>query len=321
LIYKDIFTKQKPMRIVMLSLIPVYIYSVYLFGLRILLLGLIVLLIGTVTEYLIMRNINKDKVRISEAVFVTCLLYTLTLPPTVPFWIAGIGIIFGVLFGKGVFGGFGKNIFNPALAGRCFIYISFSRQMTNTWAIPFVKFPGGFKSFSPDIDMITTATPMKTLLDTGISYINLFLGNISGSAGETSALLIILAGAFLVYKKVADYRIIGSTLVSFIVITSAFYILDTGNTDPLFSLLSGGFLFGAVFMATDPISAPKDKISKYVYGAIIGILSFAIRRFALFTEGIMFSILIANMFAPFIDRNIKDIRLFMKNRKTERGAA
>ncbi len=203
---KGLFQKQKMMRTVLLSLIPVTLMAVYLFGWRVLPLMAVVMLVACVSEYLVMHTIQKEKTKVSEAALVSAALFTLTLPPETPFWIAAVGIIFGIVFGKMVFGGFGRNIFNPALVGRCFIYIAFPHQMTMQWAQPFTGFPGGFASFLPQqtADALSSATPMITFHNTGVGtgLDKLLLGLIPGSLGETSALLILLCGAYLVYKKV-----------------------------------------------------------------------------------------------------------------------
>ena len=136
-------------------------------------------------------------------------------------------------------------------------------------------------------------------------HLRLFLGNISGSLGETCALIILVAAVYLIVSKTASWKIIVSCLASFVVFGSILYLTGVIAADPLFSILSGGFLFAAVFMATDPISAPKQEASKYIYGALIGVVAMIIRAFSIFTEGIMFAILIVNAFVPLIDRNIK----------------
>lgn len=304
---KSMFQKQKIMRKVIISLLPIIVFSVYLFGLRVLTLLATVTIAGIVTEFLILRYMNGKAAKVSEAVLVSCILYTLTLPPSIPYWIAIVGIVFGVLFGKGVFGGFGKNIFNPALVGRCFIYIAFPSYMTVKWTNPFTGFPGGLIKYSGGVDTITAATPMITFEKTGeaASFLNLFIGNISGSIGETSALLIIAAAIYLIKGKIASWKIMLSLAATFLIINTLFFAFGIIDADPLFTILSGGFLFAVVFMATDPISAPSTDKSRIIYGIIIGILAFAIRNFSLFSEGIMFAILIGNMFVPLLERNMK----------------
>ncbi len=304
---KEYFLKQKMMTRVLISLLPILLLSIYLFGLRTLVLLAVVTITGILCEYGIMRLINGPKAKVSEAVLVTCLLFTLSLPPSVPYWVAMVGIAFGVVFGKCVFGGFGKNIFNPALVGRCLIYVSFPAHMTIAWSKPFSDFPGGLIRWSGGADALTSATPMLTFNKEGIltDYLRLFLGNIAGSLGETSALLIIVAAIYLIVTKTASWKIIVSTIGSFAVLGSILYFTGVIQTDPLFSVLSGGFLFAAVFMATDPISAPKQEVSKIIYGILIGVIALIIRSFSLFTEGIMFAVLIVNAFVPLIERNVK----------------
>src|SRR5699024_3389756 len=156
------------------------------------------------TEYIFEKKNNK---KVSEAILVTCLLYTMTLPPTTPYWIAVVGIIFGTLFGKEVFGGFARNVFNPALVARAFVYVSFPAPLTIEWVKPALGFPGGFATYITEgIELISQATPMLVFRETGsiTSTMKLLIGNVAGPIGETSAILIILAGIYLIYKKVAS---------------------------------------------------------------------------------------------------------------------
>lgn len=312
------FTKQKMMRTVLLSLIPVTLAAVFFFGWRVMLLMAVVTLAAVASEYLVMRSIQKEKAKVSEAVFVSAVLFTLTLPPETPLWIGVVGIVFGIVFGKGVFGGFGRNIFNPALVGRCFIYIAFPAQMTMQWAQPFTALPGGFASWlplQPVADAVTGATPLIDLLNDGVlaPLGSLFLGTVGGSLGETSALIILLAGAYLLYTKVASWQIMASTIGSGLILSAILYYTGVSNAPPLFAILAGGYLFGAVFMATDPVSAPKAKQVQWVFGALIGLSAVVIREFGLFTEGMMFAILIANALTPLME-------LQLKNRQQKRKA-
>lgn len=303
---QEIYLKQKMMTRVLIGLLPVLLLSIYYFGLRVLVLLAIVTIAGLASEYLIMRLVNGKKAKITEAVLVTCLLFTLTLPPRTPYWVAVIGIVFGVVFGKGMFGGFGRNIFNPALVGRCLIYVSFPAHMTIAWTKPFSGFPAGFARFSAGADAFTSATPIAELgtgSQPGIGQ--LLLGNTAGSLGETSALLIIAAAVWLAVSKTASWKIMLSCFLSFALLASIFYFTGIIEPDPVYSVLSGGFVFAAVFMATDPVSAPNRDDAKIVYGILIGIIALVIRSFSLFREGIMFAILIANTFVPLIDYQLK----------------
>lgn len=294
------FRKQQLMRRVLYSLIPIVIASIFFFGWRTLALLIVVTISGIATEYFFAY---KRKQPVSEAVFVSCVLYTLTLPPTLPFWIAIVGIVFGISFGKELFGGFGKNIFNPALVGRSFIYISFANPMTINWTTPITSI-SGFTQWITGVDSITSSTPMINFQSNGIltPYIEMIVGNVSGSIGETSALLIILAGIYLIKTKTASWQIMVGVIIGFLSINTLLHTLGMSQVPPpLWGLLSGGVLFGIVYMATDPISAPSSKEGKWVYGFLIGVVIVVIRGYSLFSGGVMFAILIGNTFAPLID--------------------
>jgi Na+-transporting NADH:ubiquinone oxidoreductase subunit B len=313
------FTKQKMMRTVIISLIPLIFASIYFFGWRTLALLLCVTFFGVGTEWIFEKKYNK---KVSEAIFVTCILYTMTLPPTTPFWVAVVGIIFGVVFGKEVFGGFGKNVFNPALVSRAFVYVSFPAPLTIEWSKASTGLLGGFGTYITEgVEVISQATPMLLFRDTGIMtpFKNLLIGNVSGSIGETSAILIILAGIYLIYKKVASWEIMAGVFLGFIGLNSGLYLLGNSQIpNPLFGVLAGGFLFGTIFMATDPISAPKTKEGKWIYGVLIGIITVIIRGYALFAGGMMFAILIANTFAPIIDEGVKTYKKAKKEAKEKK---
>jgi Na+-transporting NADH:ubiquinone oxidoreductase subunit B len=204
--------------------------------------------------------VNKEEV--TEGMFVTCILFPMTLPPTIPFWMAALGIAVGIILGKEVFGGTGKNIFNPAILGRTFVYISFPNQMTISWLRPFVGFPGGFVHWAAPEGMQTGATILNTYRASGellSGFGDAFLGFVSGSAGETSALIILLAGLYLIFTKTAKWQSMLSTALSLLIFSFVFY----PAVNPFFFLVSGGAMFGVVFMVTDPISSPKGK---YAFG-------------------------------------------------------
>ncbi len=316
-----IFMKQQMMRTVIIALMPILLASIYFFGWRVLVLLLVVTAFGVLTEYIFEK---KNKKKVSEAILVTSLLYTMTLPPSTPYWIAVVGIIFGTMFGKEVFGGFGRNVFNPALVARAFVYVSFPAPLTIEWSKAAGGFPGGFGTYLTDgIEAISQATPMLIFRETGTmaSIKELLIGNISGSIGETSALLIILAGIYLIYKKVASWEIMVATTVGFVGLSSIlYYMVDGLIPNPLLGILAGGFLFGTVFMATDPISAPKTKEGKWIYGIIVGVVTVIIRGYALFAGGMMFAILIGNTFAPIIDEGVRSYKKRRKESKEKKGA-
>ncbi|NMA86325.1 MAG: RnfABCDGE type electron transport complex subunit D [Tissierellia bacterium] len=312
---KKHFMPQKMMRTVIKSLTPIVLASIYFFGWRSLVLLLWTTFFGVATEYIFEKKYGK---KMSEAIFITTILYTLTLPASTPLWIAAVGIVFGVVFGKEVFGGFGRNIFNPALVARAFVYVSFPEPLTIHWSEVATGFPGGFGTYmTKGIDAISQATPMLIFRETGemVGFSNLLLGNVAGSLGETSAILIIIAGIYLIYKKVAAWQTMAGVLIGFTGLSTILYL--TGNPqipNPIFGILSGGFLFGMVFMATDPISSPKTVEGKWIYGILIGIITVIIRGYALFAGGMMFAILIGNTFAPIIDEGVR----YSKKRKKEK---
>ncbi|MBA7467635.1 MAG: RnfABCDGE type electron transport complex subunit D [Spirochaeta sp.] len=288
---------------VVLSLIPLVAAAVYFFGWRTLVLLAVVNAAGFLAEFLFARVYRQQ---VTAAVFVTNFLFTLILPPNVPLWIAVVGIVFGVIFGKMVFGGFGRNIFNPALSGRAFIYVSFGVPLTSGWVEPIKGVFGGFSSFQADV--LSGATPLA-MISSGepVSLLKLFLGNTAGSLGETSALLILICGMYLLIKKTASFRIVLGGVAAFVVFQLVFRLTGVaGAADPLSALLSGSFLFGIMFMATDPISASQttDR-GRWVYGAAVGMLTVLIRTFSIWPEGITFAILLANMFAPLLDHLLK----------------
>lgn len=304
LYYNNLFRKQMIMRRVLIALTPIIIFAVYNFGLRVLGLLFLTILSAGVVEY-IMAKYRGEK--ISEAVIVSAILYTLTLPVGTPMWISVVGISFGVLFAKEVFGGFGKNVFNPALVARCFVYIAFPYPLTARWHAPFTGFPGGFVHWINE-GVLSSATPLANLRNLGPqseSLRGLFFGQIPGSLGETSALLLILVAVYLIKTKTASWLTMLTSLLSFVATSVLFNILGVSKViDVIPGLLSGGVLFAIVFMVTDPVTSPSTKEGKIIYGILIGVLTVVIRAFAVFPGGVMFSILIANTFVPALDMMI-----------------
>ncbi len=286
------FQKQVMMRRVLYSLFPIYLFSIYLYGWRPLAVGAVVFFSGILTEFLFMKQ---RKQKVSEAVLVTSMLYTLSMPPMVPLWIAAVGIVFGVLFGKSIYGGFGRNIFNPAITGRLFIYVTFPTVMTGGWMIP-----GKFGTAGADA--VSAATPLALMHGGTIpSLQNLITGIHPGAMGESAVILIALGAVYLIYTKTASWRSIFSTLISFTVLQSIFYYTGLSAAPPLESLLSGSILFVAVFMVTDPVTSAKKKLGQLFYGMLIGVVFCLIRDFSLFPEGASFAVLMGNTFASLID--------------------
>jgi Na+-transporting NADH:ubiquinone oxidoreductase subunit B len=333
--------KQAIMRRVLLALLPCIIGSVYFFGWRCLFLIILSAAVGYAVEYIFSRRLNKP---VSEAVFVTTTLFALIMPPTVGIHVLVIGVVFAVMFAKGVFGGYGKNIFNPAIVGRCFVYVCFPVALTGTWVSPAQGPWGALAEWSTvtSPEAITAATPMAYLKsgrlildDTSENTIpvdvlegesktisrktlfnGLMFGRISGTLGVTSSLLILIGGIYLFYTKTASRATIISVILTYAVSSELLHRLGVEPvTSAWVGLLSGGFLLGAFFMATDPVSSPRTNEGRIFYGIIIGICALVIRNFSIFNGGLMFSILIGNMFAPTIDYAVKAV----KNRGQEKS--
>ncbi|UCE43014.1 MAG: RnfABCDGE type electron transport complex subunit D [Candidatus Aminicenantes bacterium] len=301
------FMMQKPMLRVCYALIPLVLASIYLFGWRSFALAGLVLVCGIMTEAFFTFPRGKP---VTSAVFVTGLIFTLSLPPTIPFWMAAIGIVVGVALGKMVFGGFGQNVFNPAMVGRCFIYITFPLQMTNRWVEPFWDVAGGLTHWSASLDSLSQATPLEVLrLGESLPFQDLLLGRSSGSIGEMSAFLILLGGIFIVVKKAASWRLALSCLLGGICCSGLLRLAGFNQIpDPVSTLLAGSFLFGTFFIVTEPVSGAKTKIGQWIYGSMIGVLIVILRGFSNFSEGVMFSVLIMNAFVPILDQTIRQIQ-------------
>ncbi|MDH3347291.1 MAG: NADH:ubiquinone reductase (Na(+)-transporting) subunit B [Desulfobulbaceae bacterium] len=239
----------------------------------------------------------------SEAFLVTSLLFPLTLPPTIPLWQVAIGISFGVIFAKEAFGGVGRNFMNPALVSRAFIFFAYPSQLSGDQVWIAVD---GFSSATP-LASLATANPTSPLTSISINWSDAFLGTIPGSMGETSTLACLLGAIILLITGVASWRVMTAMLLGGLGISSTFLLLSS-TTNPMFNvpphwhLVIGGFAFGLVFMATDPVSAAHTNVGKWLYGAFIGALSIIIRVInPAFPEGVMLAILLGNVFAPLFD--------------------
>jgi Na+-transporting NADH:ubiquinone oxidoreductase subunit B len=320
-----ILLKQPIMRRVLLALVPCVAGSIYFFGWRSLFMVFLAALTGFIVEFVFTRQRGEPT---TEAVFVTTTIFTLIMPPAVPWAVLIIGVVFAVMFTKEIFGGFGRNFFNPAMAGRCFVYICFPVALTATWTPAAEGRWGALAKWTTvsSVNAITSATPMadikagnliigsqstsdendKKVVARETFYKRLLLGRISGTMGVTSALLILIGGIYLFVTKTASRTIIFSLIITYAVLNQTLYMLDVEPVnDAIAALLGGGFLFGAFFMATDPISAPKTQQAKIIYGIIIAVCTVIIRNFSIFNGGLMFSILIGNMFAPILDKIVR----------------
>jgi len=295
------------MSFVIIALVPTALASVVFFGPRVLFMFAVSYAVGGLVEVLF-AIIRKEEIH--EGFLVTGLIFPLVLPPTTPLWIVAVGVAFGTLFGKEVFGGTGRNIFNPALIGRLFITIAFTPIMTTAWLKPFtwLKPLTWFKVLP---DTITTATPLTLYKSDQIvtSYTDLLFGQCAGSIGEVFRIGIIIGGLFLMFSKVSNWRVPVSYLGSVLVLSFiGSRLIPVSVAPPTFQLLTGGLLFGSMFMATDPVTSPFTRSGKYVFGILCGLLTVLIRSFSGSVEGVMFSIVIMNAFTPLIDHIIVSLK-------------
>ncbi|MDH4072987.1 MAG: NADH:ubiquinone reductase (Na(+)-transporting) subunit B [Gammaproteobacteria bacterium] len=247
---------------------------------------------------------------INEGFFVTSLLYALILPATIPLWQVAIGISFGVVIGKEVFGGTGKNFLNPALVGRAFLYFAYPAQISGdaVWT-PVDGFTGATALGISAID------GMAGIVGSGLTWMQAFIGQMQGSIGETSAAACLLGAAMLVYTGIASWRIMAGCVAGLVVpaLLASFVGSPASDMPWHWHLVLGGFAFGAIFMATDPVSASQTETGKWFYGLLIGFLTWVIRVVnPAFPEGIMLAILFGNIFAPIIDHAV--IRANVKRR-------
>jgi Na+-transporting NADH:ubiquinone oxidoreductase subunit B/electron transport complex protein RnfD len=314
---RDPLDVKRYMSLVILALLPSFAAAVYFFGWRVLLMLLVSYAAGGLVEVLF-AVIRREE--INEGFLVTGFIFPLILPPGIPLWLVAIGVSFGVLIGKEIFGGTGRNLFNPALVGRVFLAIGYPAALTSTWVQPLAQ-PWGrlLAPFGLGVpDALTSATPLG-LAKSGVltGAFELFVGRTAGSAGETSALAILLGGVFLILVGVASWRTVLAVLASFVGLTAILHGLLPAAVPPVwFHLLSGGLLFGAFFMATDPVSGPVTRAGKWAFGFLIGAATIFIRSFSGYVEGVMFAILLGNIFAPLIDEIV--IRLRSRRYANER---
>ena len=308
----------KIMWTVVYTLLPIIAASAYFFGISAL------LVIGTTTLAAVGTERvtgGRDPIRDGSAA-ITGILLGLVLPAGMPLWMAALGSIISILMGKALFGGLGQNVFNPALVGRAFLQAAFPTAIT-TW--PAVG--GGFFTLRGDNfalplmsanapDVVTQATPLGLMkfehatTDVGA----LFIGNTGGSIGETSALLILLMGAFLAWKGYLNWRIPVAILVTAAVFTGVLNLTGATDYTPLFMLLSGGLMLGAVYMATDMVTSPVTNAGAWIFGAGIALLVVLIRIWGGLPEGVMYAILLMNALVPFINQ-VTQPRVFGVTRK------
>lgn len=278
---------QKVMLMVIISMLPECIAGVMFFGAAALV-RILVSVASCVAFEGLYQKITKQKIRISNlSAVVSGILLALVIPSTTPIWMVVLGALVAMVVAKGLFGGIGSNVFNPALTGRAFMFISFPAAMGACW-------------FNPEIDAISGATILSQIKNGAVTatpdlYMQYFLGNRAGCIGETSILLILISFLFLFSTHIIDWR----APVAMVATTALCTLLSGG--DVLLALLTGGLLFGATFMVTDYATAPLTGYGRLVFGFGCGLITFLIRKLGGYPEGVMFSILIMNCFTPFLN--------------------
>jgi Na+-translocating ferredoxin:NAD+ oxidoreductase subunit D len=296
---------------VLIALAPATAFAVYLFGLAALLTLTVAIVACVAAERLLAPG---SDLRDGSAV-VTGVIFALTLPPSLPLWMVATGGFLGMAVGKALFGGLGANPFNPALVGRVFLQAAFPVSMT-TWAAPlapdrFTALPATsmawpFQRPAMDaVDAMTSATPLGAWKFDGVdtAWADLLFGFTAGSTGETSAVLLLAGGLYLVLVGAAQWRIPLAILLTVAVVAAATHAIAPATYPSApFMLLSGGLMLGAWFMATDPVASPVTAVGAWVYGVVIGLLVVVIRLWAAQPEGVMYAILLGNAIAPHIDR-------------------
>ena len=242
---------------------------------------------------------------INEGFFVTSILFSLIVPATIPLWQVALGITFGVVIGKEIFGGTGKNFLNPALTGRAFLFFAYPAEISGDFVWTAVDGFSGATTLG-----IAALSGMDGIAESGLTWMDAFIGNMQGSIGETSTLAIFIAGAILLLTKTASWRIVSGVMLGMIAMSMIFNAVGS-ETNYMFAmpwywhLVVGGFAFGMVFMATDPVSASMTNTGKWMFGALIGVMCVLIRVInPAFPEGMMLAILFANLFAPIIDWSV-----------------
>ncbi len=302
-------TTKSIMRDVAIALVPASAVGVYQFGFKAFLVLLTSVISAMVAEFLWKKCVLKQKRACVEcSALVTGLLLGMNLPASVPLWMPILGSAFAIIVAKEFFGGLGQNFINPALAGRCFLLISFAKKMAD---FDVVKGSGVFMNGAASIDGLSGATPLQIIKDMqpeqylkwtdGIDLKDMFFGFTGGVIGEVSAAAIILGGLYLVARKVISLRI----PMTYILVFSAFVMIFGGrpNLDYLFrELCGGGLMLGAWFMATDYVTSPITKRGQYVFGVLLGLLTGVIRLYGGSAEGVSYAIIFCNLLVPLIEK-------------------
>lgn len=286
---RDKGTTSRIMLDVLIALLPASMVGIYVFGIRALILIIVTVAAAVATEAIYQKLMHKKVTVMDCSAAVTGLLLALNLPVSLPIWMAVLGAVFAVLVVKQLFGGLGQNFMNPALAGRCFLLISFGTAMTNF-----------------TLDGVTTATPLKNLKDgASVDVLKMFLGNTAGTIGETSAVAILIGAVYLLIRKVISLRIPLSYIGTFAVFIILYALGNGKGFDLEFlaaHLCGGGLMLGAWFMATDYVTSPITKKGQIVFGICLGLLTGIFRTCGNSAEGVSYAIVFCNLLVPLIEK-------------------
>ena len=287
------------MKDVVIALLPAIFASIYFFKIKAVLL-ILVSLVSCVAFEAAIQIFAKRKITVFDwSAALTGILFAMIMPPSLPLWTCVLGCFVAIGLGKQLFGGLGSNIFNPALLGRAFLAAAFPMFMTR-WTGPIT------------LDAVTGATPLglvKFSHNLNINYRDLFIGNVSGSLGETSALALIIGGIYLLIKKTIDWRIpLAYISTVFVMSFITNLVMPDVYAGALFHVLAGGLLLGAIYMATDPVTSPVTKRGRWIFGAGCGLVTMIIRLWGGLPEGVMYSILLMNALTPILNRMTRQRR-------------
>ncbi len=300
---------------VILALLPAFLVSIWFFGIGVIIITCVAIISCISFEYLIQKYLLRQKTTISDgSAMVTGILLAFCLPANIPVWMVILGSLVAIGIGKMSFGGLGNNPFNPALVGRVFLFISFPVKLTS-W-------PLSGQAWMTYMDGTTGATPLAVMKE-GLKnkeavssimtelpgYADMMLGKTGGSLGEIAAIALLAGFIFLLARKIITWHIPVTIILTVTIFTGILWLADpSSNADPVFHLLTGGLMLGAVFMATDYVTSPMNPKGMIIYGAGIGIITVVIRIFGAYPEGVQFAILIMNAFVPLINKFVKPAR-------------
>lgn len=306
---------QKLMYGVIIAMLPALAISLFVFGVGALFVTLLSVVSCLAVEFVLTKYLLKKEPTVMDgSAIITGILLAFNVPSNLPWWAVVMGSIVAIGIGKTAFGGLGNNPFNPALVGRVFLLISFPVQMTS-WPVPFesrLQFLDATTGATPLAvikEGVSAGTPISELISKVPDYFNLLLGGLGGSVGEISAIALLIGFAYMLWKKIITWHIPVAIFATIFVFTGILWLINPEKyIDPVFHLLTGGVMLGAIFMATDYVTSPMTTKGMLIYGVGIGFITVVIRVFGSYPEGVSFAILIMNGFVPLMNKYIKPKR-------------